>query len=237
MNCNQDILNMKEKFKILESFEHDFINHNILSNPFLQMFQNGELSKKQIKIWISQQLYFSIQFPRCLAALYSRIEDFNISKNLMSFLNVEHWGSQNNSAHWKMFVKVLDFFEIKLDESIKILPFEETTSYLNYRLNMCIYSSVEEGFGALGFGHELINEKIFESYLKGMEQIEGINEDALKYFKAHVDDEPEDYQAFKNMIISYCNTASSFNLVKKGAENVLEKRNIFFNNLLNRIQE
>lgn len=230
------MLTITDKLLILHEYEAYFLKHNILESPFLLKLKKGELTKKQIKIWVSQQFYFSNQFPRCLAALYSRIEDYDISKALMSFLNVEHWGSQNNSAHWKMFVKVLDFFELNLKELKEVPPFEETESYLNFRLNLCMHSTVEEALGALGIGHEFMNEKIFESYLDGMLRIENMNENALKYFKAHVDDEPEDYKVFKNMIVSFCNSVTSFDRVKKGAEDVLEKRVIFFDNLLKRTQ-
>lgn len=224
-----------QKLEILREIEDYFIEHEILMSPFLEKLRNGKLVEEQIKLWISQQFYFSMQFPRCIAALYSRIEDFAVSKPLMNFLNIEHWGSENNSAHWKMFKIVLEYFGLDLEKLKETVPFKETQTYLDYRLKLCLNSTIEEGLGALGFGHEFINEKIFESYLMGIKQLKTVPEEVLCYFKAHVEDEPEDYQVFKNIIISYCNTFDSFELIKKGADDVVRERTHFFKNILRRL--
>lgn len=236
MNQIQTKLSLSHKLSLLNNLENYFRNHTILTCPFLKNLENGKLCREQIKLWISQQFYFSTHFPRCIAALYSRIEDFTISKPLINFLNIEHWGSNNNTAHWKMFKMVLDFFELDI-EKLKVKdPTIETKIYLDYRLNLCLNAPVEESLGALGFGHEFINEKIFASYLKGMSQIENIPENVLLYFKAHVEDEPEDYRIFKDIIVSYCNSIQSLEMVKKGAEDVIQMRINFFEGILKRIR-
>lgn len=234
---NTDIKVKINKDLIFLDFENIFENHDIYNVRFLIDLENGKLSMEQIKLWIEQQFYFSTQFPRCIAALYSNIDDYNISKLLMSFLEVEHWGSKNSSAHWKLYRKVLEYFGLEINILNSTKPLKETHEYLEYRLYVCTNLSVEEGLGALGYAHEFVNKKIFESYLKGVSKIPNINDDALLYFKAHVEDEPEDYQIFKNMITAHCNSLESFDLVKKGALDVLEKRMIFFNKFYMRISE
>src|SRR5437588_12535150 len=118
--------------------EQETLSHPILNNEFLKQLRSGSFSKSQIALWVSQQFYFSIQFPRCLAALYARIEDFEISKPLVGFLSIEHWGSEVQSAHWKQFEQVLKYFDLDIYGLKNSVPFEETTQYLNYRLGICL---------------------------------------------------------------------------------------------------
>jgi pyrroloquinoline-quinone synthase len=217
--------------EMLATLEHDMAAHPILTHPFLIRLSDGCLSRDQIRAWIGQQFHFSRQFPRCLACLYARIDDFEVSAPLMSFLAVEHWGSSEAGAHWQMFKQVIEFFGYDLRDLKAEQPFPETTEYLAYRLNLCATGTVEEGLGALGFGHEFVNAFIFASYLKGVKQVPGIGDDTLQYFKAHVDDEPEDYQVFKRMTLATVKDAGGVALVRKGAEDVLRARTIFFDRL------
>jgi pyrroloquinoline-quinone synthase len=198
------------------------------------LLADGGIASEDIRLWISQQYYFSTQFPRCLAALFSRIGDYNASKLLIPFLNVEHWGSSSQEAHWRQFVKVLGFFELDEARLRKAAPFPETRRYLNYRLRLCSAATVEEALGCLGFAHELANERIFAAFLSGMRTVPGVTEDALGYFKAHVADEPGDYLLFREMTIKIAQTTRAASLVRRGALNTLDARARFFDRILER---
>lgn len=220
-----------EASDLLTTVEEEILRHPILKHPFLESLSSGEFDKSQVALWVGQQYYFSVQFPRCLAALYARIDDFQSSKPLADFLGVEHWGSESAGAHWKQFRKTLDFFGLRIDDLRRTAPFPETRDYLNFRLNLCLGRTLEEGLGAIGFGHELVNERIFHAYFEGISKIAGITEDAMTYFRVHVQDEPEDYQVFKGLILRHAKNQSSFELVRKGALDVLEARYSFFDSI------
>ena len=229
-------LTLPERLHILKEIEAEFLRHPILEHPFLQRLSAGEFTKEQVKVWVSQQFYFSTQFPRCLAALYARISDFHASKPLVDFLSVEHWGSQSKGAHWKQFQKALRYFNLQIDDLMIMPPFSETSKYLNLRLSLCLHRTIEEGIGAIGFGHELVNEKIFESYFKGMAHLADIPEDVLTYFKVHVQDEPDDYQVFKQLMLTCAENRVAFELLRKGAQDVLKARYTFFDALFKRFE-
>lgn len=216
--------------------EREIAGHPILHHPFLELLKAGQFKKSQIAIWISQQYYFSKQFPRCLAALYARLEDIDVSMPLMKFLSIEHWGSEEKSAHWKQFTKTISYFGFQPEDLKHETPYNETKEYLNFRLQICLTRSVEEGLGAIAFGHEYVNTSIFDNYLSGMKKLEGITKDSLNYFQSHVEDEPYDYEIFKHIILRSCSAKDSFNLIRKGALDVLEARYNFFDKILEKVK-
>lgn len=220
----------------LDNLRDEVLAHPILRHPFLKLLAGGEIASEDIRLWISQQYYFSTQFPRCLAALFSRIGDYTASKLLIPFLNVEHWGSSSKEAHWRQFVKVLGFFDLDETGLRKAAPFPETSRYLNYRFRLCSSATVEEGLGCLGFAHELVNERIFAAFLSGVETVHGVTDDALIYFKAHVADEPGDYLLFREMTIKIAQTPRAISLVEHGARKTLNARSRFFDKILARIR-
>lgn len=221
---------------LLNEIEDRVRQHPILSHAFLMRLSAGELTKEQVAIWVGQQFFFSSQFPRCLAAVYARVQDFEVSKPLINFLAIEHWGSAVPGAHWQQFRTVLNAFGYDIDNLKKRKPFEETGEYLDFRLRLCLERSPEEALGAMGFGHELVNESIFAAYLAGVEKVPGIPEDALEYFRSHVDDEPEDFAIFKRMMTPYADSEESLHLIQKGAEDVLAARYRFFDRILDRLE-
>jgi pyrroloquinoline-quinone synthase len=228
-------LSLIEARDALTNIEEEILLHPILEHPFLVSLSAGEYNVRQVALWVGQQYHFSVQFPRCLAALYARIDDFQASKPLADFLGVEHWGSERAGAHWKQFQKTLEFFGLRIDELRCSAPLPETKEYLDFRLNLCLSGTLEEGLGAIGFGHELVNERIFDAYYQGISKITDITEDAVNYFKIHVQDEPEDYQVFNKLISSHAKDQTSFELVRKGALDVLEARYYFFDRIRERL--
>lgn len=219
----------------IQEIELNIQNNNILTHPFLCKLQSGGYNREQIKLWVSQQFYFSNQFPRCLGALWCRISDYEVALPLMKFLSIEHWGSQDLDAHWKLFKQVLTYFDLDILDLKGSLPFKETKEYLDYRFNVCLNYSIEEGLGCMGFAHELVNEKIFAAYYKGVKTIKNIPTSALEYFKSHIEDEPEDYQIFKKIILSYIKSEEGLFLVQKGALSTLNQRYIFFDHIKSRL--
>ncbi len=215
--------------------QEEALAHPIMHHPFLTALKSGEIMPEGIRLWVTQQFYFSTQFPRCLAALFSRMEDYDASKLLIAFLNIEHWGSSSQGAHWRQFIKVLNFFGLDAASQQKEEPFAETSQYLSYRLRVCLNATIEEGLGCMGFAHELVNQQIFAAYLAGMETIPGVTDDALSYFKAHVADEPADYLTFREIMQKIARTSRAIALVRKGALATLAARSVFFDRTLERI--
>lgn len=219
----------------LDQLREEVLAHPIVAHPFLTALKSGGVTPEGVRLWVAQQFYFSTQFPRCLAALFSRVDDYDASKLLIPFLNVEHWGSSSQGAHWRQFVKVLEFFGLDAARLRQEEAFAETRQYLDYRLRVCINATIEEGLGTLGFAHELINERIFAAYLAGMETMPGVTGDALSYFKAHVADEPGDYLLFREMTLKIARSSQATSLVRKGALATLAARSRFFDRTLERI--
>jgi len=228
-------LGLKEVGSRLDKLRDEVLSHQIVRHPFLTALVSGRVTTDGIRLWVTQQFYFSTQFPRCLGALFSRIEDYEASKLLVPFLNVEHWGSSSDGAHWKKFVKVLEFFDLDPAVLKNAEAFPETRRYLNYRLRVCANATVEQGLGTIGFAHELINESIFAAYLAGMKTIPGIGGEALAYFRAHVADEPGDYLLFREITLKIAQTSRAVSLVRKGALSTLTARSRFFDCIMNRI--
>ncbi len=157
----------------LDQLREEVLAHPITLHPFLTALESGRIKPEGIRLWITQQFYFSTQFPRCLAALFSRIDDYEASKLLIPFLNVEHWGASSQSAHWRQFVKVLEFFGLDAARQREEEPFVETRQYLSYRLRVCLNATIEEGLGTVGFAHELVNERILLPTLPGWKPYPG----------------------------------------------------------------
>lgn len=219
----------------LDSITTEIRQHPIIRHPFLMALRSGVFTRDQLRLWITQQYFFSSQFPRCLAALYARIEDPFASRPLMRFLSVEHWGSQATGAHWQQYVAVLDWFGLSLTDLNSRAALPETVEYLSYRLDLCLTAPIEEALGAIGFGHELVNCDIFEAYLRGVEQLPDVPTHALKYFESHVADEPEDFEIFARLIIAVATSPDQLESVRRGALRVLDARMTFFDRIHERV--
>ena len=221
----------------ISELERQVLAHPILTCRFLETIAQGSFSDEEIKLWVTQQYYFSSQFPRCLAALYARIEDYEISRPLMTnFLAVEHWGTEHEGAHWKLYQKVLSFFGLSASELKEQKPLEETEKYLKFRMQVCLTGTPEEALGNMAFAHEFVNSKIFDFYYKGIRKVRGMTDNVAEYFKVHVTDDVGDYEVLRDIIVRGYNTPASMELVKKGALAVLDARLEYFDNLFKRFK-
>lgn len=222
-------------YKQYIEIENEIRSHPILNHPFLIKLSHGGYGMDQMQLWVAQQFYFSNQFPRCLGLLWARMPDYEMSLPLMKFLSIEHWGSEEPHAHWKLYRKVLNHFSLNINDLKKSAPLRETEEYLSSRFNICHYGSIEEALGCMGFGHELVNETIFKAYYHGVSKIENITPDALEYFISHIEDEPEDYEIFKKLILSFSVSEKSLSRVRDGALISLTNRIVFFDKIMERL--
>ena len=220
----------------LATLERSFEAHRILRHPFLENLRQKRFTRRQIAIWVSQQFWFSRQFPRCLAALYARIDDWEASRPIVGMLGIEHWGAPRPDAHWAQFADVLPFFGLSLDGLARSAPLPETAQYLDTRLAMCLRATPEEALGVVAFAHELVNTQIFAAYLEGVRRLPEVPGPALAYFESHVRDESEDYAILRRIMQRLCVTPGSRRLLEKGGLEALEARCAFFDRIQERVQ-
>lgn|GEM_PF-2398100 len=220
--------------KRLDVLRQECLAHAILNHPFLDSLRAGRLGRSEFQAWLSEQFFFSRQFPRCLAALFARIEDDRVAGPLVPFIATEGWGSAHPSAHWRLFETTLAAFGLTFGELRAARPHPATERYLAFRLDLCLTGSVAEGLGAIAYGHELVNEQIFAAYLKGLRALHDVSPDAQKYFVAHVEDEPEDFRVLVGVIEMFCKTDAELSSVERGARATLEARSRFFTAMADR---
>lgn len=209
--------------------------HKIYETKFLQNFENGAYNKEQIIMFLKEQFWISRQFPQCLAILYGRIEgpeDVEIAFPLMHFLAVEHHGSTEARAHWKLLYKTLLAFNISPGALKKEKPSPATQRFLKRRRNFCLNKSVEEVLGGFTFAHELANEKIFQSWLSGIRKINDVPIKAYDYFETQVEDEPQDYIILKDICVRVVEQHKGrWSKILEGADTMLRMRLKYFEEL------
>ncbi len=223
---------MKEKSLVV--LEMEIKNHPILNHPFYELFKAGKINNEQLKIFTEQQYHFSVSFPRCIAAVYSAIPNYAISRKLIDhFLIVEGWGSNISEAHSNLFRKWMEYMSLSEENCIEgLLP--ETIIFNKNRIRLCKDNNYFVGLGALAFGHELLNQGIFSIYYEGLQR-KNIPKEALSYFSAHTRDEIEDYNVLKDMILQTAKEKEDFSNVRFGATKIIINRERFLDSLMRRM--
>jgi pyrroloquinoline-quinone synthase len=119
---------------------------SLLTHPFYQAWQAGELSIQDLRTYTSQYYFFEANFPRFLSAIHSRCPVREVRQSILDNLWDEEHGDANHRAMW------LDFWAgLGLDRGeVEFSPIHpKTQALLDTYFELCHQRSFQEGLAAV----------------------------------------------------------------------------------------
>ena len=168
----------------------DFLNRieerievrSLLKHPFYQAWQEGKLTKEELKVYAAQYYHFESAFPVYLSSVHSRCDERDVRQSILENLWDEEHGDINHRAMW------LDFCEslgLNREEPEMTKPLTNTQALLDTYHTICNEGTFQEGLAAIYAYEEQVPEIMIEK-IRGLKEYFNItSEKALRFFEVH----------------------------------------------------
>ena len=175
-------MNTKTKPDILEAIDARIAERSLLTHPFYQAWQRGELSKAALADYATQYYFHVDAFPRYLSALHSHTQSPDTRRALLQNLTDEEAGHPNHPELWLQFAEGVGASQAAV---LAASPEPETVRLTDTYLGLCRDGSVAAGLAAL-YAYESQVPAVAGTKIDGLERFYGITADAsLAYFRVH----------------------------------------------------
>lgn len=155
---------------------------SLLTHPFYQAWQAGELSLEDLRDYAGQYYFFEAEFPRYLSAIHSRCPDREVRQSILDNLWDEEHGELNHRAMWLNFCA-----GIGLDPAqVEFTPVQpKTRAMLDVYADICNEGNFQEGLAAM-YAYEAQVPQIAAEKSRGLEEFYGITDKrSLQFFEVH----------------------------------------------------
>lgn len=155
---------------------------SLLTHPFYQAWQAGELTIDDLKVYAAQYYHFEANFPRFLSAIHSRCPDREVRQSILDNLWDEEHGELNHRAMWLDFAAGLGLERDQLEFS-PVHP--KTQELLDVYLQACTQGSFQEGLAAV-YAYEAQVPQVAVEKIRGLKEFYGMDDPTtLKFFEVH----------------------------------------------------
>lgn len=170
------------KNNTIAAIQSQIAERSLLTHPFYQAWQRGELSREALADYASQYYFHVNAFPRYLSALHSHTLQAATRSALLQNLVDEEAGKPNHPELWLQFAEGVGVSRMSV-QSASAEP--ETMSLVETFMDICRNSSVSAGLAAL-YSYESQIPAIAETKIDGLQRFYGVSqESALAYFRVH----------------------------------------------------
>ena len=168
--------------EILDRLHRHISSGRLLSHPFYQDWQDGNLTLDDLRLYAGQYYRFEVDFPRFLSAIHARCPDPLVRQGILSNLWDEEHGDQNHRALWLCFCDGLGM----TPGQVELAPVHPNTqALLDTYSNICSTGSFQEGLAAV-YAYEVQVPEVAAEKLAGLRSIYGIADDrSLSFFQVH----------------------------------------------------
>ncbi len=167
---------------MIEAIDARIARRSLLTHPFYQAWQRGELSKAALADYATQYYFHVDAFPRYLSALHSHTQDPETRRALLQNLVDEEAGQPNHPELWLQFAEGVGAAR---DAVLVASPEPETGRLVETYSALCRSGSVASGLAAL-YAYESQIPAVAGTKIDGLERFYGItHEKPLAYFRVH----------------------------------------------------
>jgi pyrroloquinoline-quinone synthase len=169
--------------QFIESLHQQLDAYHLLSHPFYQSWNAGNLSLDTLKVYAKEYYHHVSAFPRYISGIHTQCDDLKTRQVLLDNLIEEEKGDENHPELWARFAEGLgvDRAEIETKPQQK-----ETKSLINGFFDQ-VNSNFAAGLGAL-YAYERQTPEVATSKIEGLKNHYGINDErTLKFFTVHAD--------------------------------------------------
>ncbi len=168
----------------LAEIENKIAARHLLTHPFYQTWQAGELSQAALADYAAQYFHHVAAFPRYLSALHSHTENAQTRREILQNLCDEEAGDPNHPELWLQFAEGVG---ASRSDVLASQAQPETAALVETFDAICRTGTVAEGLAAL-YAYESQIPAVAETKIDGLVQFYGItSDDALAYFRVHKD--------------------------------------------------
>ena len=222
---------VEEQLAKLHALQHE---HRFWSNPLLVAFEQGALSKDDLRYVFSQYHLYSKNFTRFIAAVMANCESDLFRAQLSENLWEEGGGCELPRRHAQIF---RDFLRTSLGvdqpDAIDYAPY--TRNFVREYLVQCLRSEPMAGAAFLSLGTEGIVARLYEIMIGGMRKA-GIPDTELEFFHIHISCDDDHSVTLENMMTSYATERGWFDACLAAMDRALELRTEFFTNIFDALQ-
>lgn len=155
---------------------------SLLTHPFYQAWQAGELTVDDLRVYAAQYYFFEANFPRFLSAIHSRCPDREVRQSILDNLWDEEHGELNHRAMWLDFAAGLGLDRDQVEFS-PVHP--KTQGLLDVYFKACAESTFQEGLAAV-YAYEVQVPQVAMEKVRGLKEFYGMDDPAtLKFFEVH----------------------------------------------------
>jgi pyrroloquinoline-quinone synthase len=166
----------------LETIEQQIAAKHILTHPFYQAWQRGELTRQALADYATQYHHHVAAFPTYLSALHSHTSDTTTRRAVLENLIDEEAGAPNHPELWLQFAEGVG---ADRDAVLKSRAEPETEALIGTFKTLCRDGSVAAGLAAL-YAYESQIPAVSETKIQGLIGFYGITSpEALAYFRVH----------------------------------------------------
>ncbi len=166
----------------LARIDANIASRNVLTHPFYQAWQRGELSSAALQDYAAQYYPHVDAFPRYLSALHSHTDNADTRRALLQNLTDEEAGTPNHPQLWLQFAEGIGVSARTVTDT-PARP--ETRHLIDTFLHICKNASVAAGLAAL-YSYESQIPQVADTKMEGLRAFYGVDSpEALAYFAVH----------------------------------------------------
>ena len=163
-------------------FSAELDNLDLLKHKYYRAWEEGLLSKSDLKEYACQYFNHVNETPRYLSTMHANCDDISVRQVILDNLVDEEKGEENHPELWLRFCDALG---VKRDV-VKSAKLTECTKNLSSTFFALANNSVAEGLGAL-YAYERQIPSVAKTKIKSLKDLYGVDsEDALKFFDVHI---------------------------------------------------
>ena len=216
----------------LASLVSELERHPVNSNAFFETFHARVLTRPQLRTFVRQYHYFCKHFVKELEGLLYRtpVEQVDMRIELIKTLHSELGSGNPQRAHIRLlnnFATSLDLDEVELDRTV---PIPEVVAYLRLLHRLFIESDHLTALGA-EMAVEVTAASEFRYLYPGLRQYTCFNEDALMFFKLHLNEEQSHSAWLIDAVQRTANTPEDYHRVATGARETADGWQQFWSGL------
>lgn len=192
--------------------------HRVNSHPLFSYFDNDDISKEEMRYFLSNYRVNMQRFHLHVAA-YSLVVPFEMREELYENLHDEFGEGDFTKAHPNLFEPLMDHFGGALEEDWN----PETFNLLNTKMNLCWFAD-GLAFGLGGMGALELSIPAQQKRILANLRRRGLSEKLVEFFVVHCELDEAHGDGWFAAGIPYLKSVEDFNDAYTGAMRMLEAR-------------
>jgi mannose-6-phosphate isomerase-like protein (cupin superfamily)/pyrroloquinoline quinone (PQQ) biosynthesis protein C len=217
-----------QKSTAIDSLTEFVANHPFWNNKLFTACLNGELSREDFAYVFAQYYLYSKNFTRYIAGVMANCEQDHFRAKLTQNL-WEESGEGCQISHAQIFRNFLKT-TFGINDLAKVNFAEFTVKFVETYLENSLGFDAVWGSAWLSLGTEGIVSRMYEIMVRGMRQA-GIPNEELEFFHIHIACDDEHAETLSELMCSYADRTGWFETCKQAADEALNLRANFFNDL------